>query len=249
MGSAEAAYNESTIRVMMYIFPRQFGLHNVFTSTVDHTQTAQKFRDYTLREEEISNKFVTVEDDEQVFKVRVPKRLRGLPMHLVRRLQVLHARCSYSKLLQHYCPVRLLNSFFVSDTSFSLITPSSQADGLFDMRRRERKSDTKSTSGSSRSQIRQAKSRRRSTQVSASAQPPPYSSLVDLATPASHVSAFCQAVLSTIIPNGFWGGNSVQAENKAAFLKNVDRFLTLRRFEQLSLHDVAQGLKVSLLLL
>jgi telomerase reverse transcriptase len=41
-------HEESTIRVMMYMFPRQFGLHNVFTSQVDHTQTAQKFQDYTL---------------------------------------------------------------------------------------------------------------------------------------------------------------------------------------------------------
>jgi hypothetical protein len=27
---------------------------------------------------------------------------------LVRRLQVLHRRCSYSRLLQHYCSVRLM---------------------------------------------------------------------------------------------------------------------------------------------
>ena len=92
----------------MYMFPRQFGLHNVFTSTVDHFQTAQKFQDYTLREDEITKKFVTVVDDEQRLKVHVPKRLRGLPAHLVRRLQVLHARCSYSKLLEHHCPVSIL---------------------------------------------------------------------------------------------------------------------------------------------
>lgn len=95
----------------MYVFPRQFGLHSVFTSRVDHTQTAQKFQDYTLREEEIAEKFCTVVEGRQQLKAHIPKRLRGLPQHLVERLQVLHARCSYSMLLQHYCPVCLLKGY------------------------------------------------------------------------------------------------------------------------------------------
>lgn len=90
---------------MMYMFPRQFGLHNVFTSHVDSTQTAQKFQDYTLREEEILKKFRKKEGCIHVLNVRAPKRLRGMPEHLVRRLQTLHSRCSYVELLQHYCPV------------------------------------------------------------------------------------------------------------------------------------------------
>lgn len=96
---------------MMYMFPRQFGLHNAFTSHVDSTMTAQKFQDYTLREEEISSKFrTTSEDGSQYLAVRVPKRLRGRLEDLVQRLQTLHARCSYAKLLQHYCPVCVIHS-------------------------------------------------------------------------------------------------------------------------------------------
>jgi telomerase reverse transcriptase len=97
---------DNTLRMMMYMFPRQFGLHNVFTSHVDPTQTAQKFQDYTLREEEILNKFRKKEGCTSLLDVRAPKRLRGTPEHLVRRLQTLHVRCSYVELLQHYCPVR-----------------------------------------------------------------------------------------------------------------------------------------------
>ena len=37
-----------TVHVMKYIFPRQFGLHNVFTSPVDLRETVQPFKDYTL---------------------------------------------------------------------------------------------------------------------------------------------------------------------------------------------------------
>lgn len=89
---------------MMYIFPRQFGLHNVFTSTVDRQKTAQKFQDYTLREEEIAAKFPPTKSGDKP-AIRVPKRLRGKTMELVRKLQVLHSRCSYAELLHYYCPV------------------------------------------------------------------------------------------------------------------------------------------------
>lgn len=97
---------DSTTRVMMYIFPRQFALHNVFTSHVDPMQTAQRFQDYTLREEEIVRNFRKSDGCTEVLDVHVPKRLRGKLEYLVQRLQTLHARCSYAALLQHYCPVR-----------------------------------------------------------------------------------------------------------------------------------------------
>jgi len=58
------------------------------------------------------------------------------------------------------------------------------------------------------------------------------------------VSAFCQAVLAKIIPNDFWGCDKVQTHNQTAFLKKVDHFIRMRRFEQLSLHEVLQDLKV-----
>lgn len=70
------------------------------------------------------------------------------------------------------------------------------------------------------------------------------SSLVDAATSSEHVSAFCRAVLCKLIPNDFWGTGSEGGENKDTFLHQVDRFTTLRRFENLTLHNVSQNLKV-----
>lgn len=93
------------VHIMMYMFPRQFGLHNVFTSLVDRRQTAQQFMDYTLREEEINQKFPKEDAEGKPHKLHIPKRLRGETQHLVQRLMVLHGRCSYSELFQHYCPV------------------------------------------------------------------------------------------------------------------------------------------------
>jgi telomerase reverse transcriptase len=71
-----------------------------------------------------------------------------------------------------------------------------------------------------------------------------YSSLTELATPVSSVSAFCQAVLSKVVPDQFWGQDSTQERNKSCFLKTVHHFLHLRRFESMCLHEVMQGMKV-----
>jgi hypothetical protein len=70
-------------------------------------------------------------------------------------------------------------------------------------------------------------------------------SMVNHATPSSMVSAFCRSALSNLIPKGFWGTGDAQKSNEKVFLKNVDRFIELRRFENLSLHEVSQGVQVS----
>ena len=80
-----------------------------------------------------------------------------------------------------------------------------------------------------------------------SADPTPilhFESLVELATPVASISAFCQAVLRKIVPADFWGAGDARERNREVLLKNVDHFLRLRRFESMSLHEAAQGIKV-----
>ncbi|GAB1310439.1 Telomerase reverse transcriptase [Madurella fahalii] len=208
--------DESVVRIMMYIFPRQFGLHNVFTSTVNRQQTAQKFQDYTLREEEIASKFPAPAGGGKPIK-HVPKRLRGTVTHLVQRLQVQHKRCAYAEMLQHYCPIPKQ-----AGSKRKLQAPSSK--GL-----------PSSTS---------AKHRKKSKPPAASMPDLQYTSLTELATPISSVSAFCQAIVSKVIPSGFWGQAATQAHNRACFLKKIHHFVHLRRFESMCLHEVMQGMKV-----
>ena len=69
-------------------------------------------------------------------------------------------------------------------------------------------------------------------------------SMMDCSTPTAKVSAYCRAVLHELIPHEFWGTGDVQRQNKAVLHRNVDRFIELRRFETLSVHDVSQGIKV-----
>lgn len=62
----------------------------------------------------------------------------------------------------------------------------------------------------------------------------------DMACPTAHVSAFCRAVLSKVVPNTFWGDN----DNKRTIMHHIDQFVNLRKFETLTLHQVTQKLRV-----
>ena len=87
-----------TMHIAKYIFPRQFKLHNVFTSTVDSKETIQPFKDYTLRENEITEAQTLSKQH-----VQLPRRLRRGPIRLVQALRKNHANLPYHALLQYYC--------------------------------------------------------------------------------------------------------------------------------------------------
>ncbi|KAK2755546.1 hypothetical protein FQN54_006486 [Arachnomyces sp. PD_36] len=191
-----------TVHIMKYIFPRQFGLHNVFTSRVDTRETVQPFKDYTLREDEIEaadratcmkkGVGVTKEGDggdgnaKNPLKTKLPKRLRGELVSLIQKLQKRHTRCAYSELLKYYCPIER--------------TPTAAANNCF----------------------------------------------TEFATPVPSVSAFCRATILKLVPNELlYGVGEDAAHNKDHISKFIDTFIRMRRFESLSLHQVAQGMKVT----
>jgi telomerase reverse transcriptase len=103
---------KETVHVMKYIFPRQFRLHNVFSCKIDYRQTAQPFKDYTLREAEIQStpndverEHCTTSNEAKPPALRLPKRLRGRIVELISTLRKRHQKCSYVELLRYYCPV------------------------------------------------------------------------------------------------------------------------------------------------
>ncbi|KAF5026551.1 hypothetical protein F66182_1340 [Fusarium sp. NRRL 66182] len=223
------------IKIMMYIFPRQFGLHNVFTSQVDATKTSQRFQDYTIREEEIAPAFEVKPGDKAPKMPKIPKRLRGDVEQLVKRLQVLHSRCSYTELMKYHCPC-------IFDRSSESQKPRVKKGPLSSLKDRPSKRAITALYNKGAFSQRHPESGAPSTQVPSL---PKHESLVDLATPLSQVSSFCQAVLSKIIPNSFWGNDAVQKHNKSAVMRKVDHFIKLRRFETMSLHEIIQDLKVA----
>jgi hypothetical protein len=95
---------DETVHILKHIFPRQFRLHNAFTSPVDPRESALPFKDYTLRASEIKRLLLTADGDiDHSRQAKVPKRLSGEVLRLVSRLRKLHRRCAYTQLLQHYC--------------------------------------------------------------------------------------------------------------------------------------------------
>ena len=224
---------------MKYLFPRQFGLHNVFTCTVDPKESVQPLKDYTLREQEIAQLDRQSLQKGAAAKQRIPKRLRGEALDLVRKLQRLHSRCSYRDLLKHYCPSRVSGQ--------RVLLPIPPIDGE---QRISPRPERKVVSESGELMLEQLDSQIPDP-LPGAADPRPRAEplkahLVSLATPHSDVSAFCQGVLSNLIPNRFWGDGNQGNKNKKVVMRNVDHFIRLRRFESQSLHTVFQGLKVRL---
>ena len=109
-----------TVHVMKYIFPRQFSLLNVFTSDSDEPKKMDDSKEFMFREREISH----LEERQRlqrpqpgnesadagcggVRSVKVPRRLRGITIELVRKLRNRNAQCSYGNLLRYYCPTEV----------------------------------------------------------------------------------------------------------------------------------------------
>ena len=74
----------------------------------------------------------------------------------------------------------------------------------------------------------------------------PKLSLMDYATPSSSVSAFCRAVLRKLFPSEWYGVGQQGNINQDIILKHVDRFVRMRRFETLTIHEICKGIKVSI---
>ena len=244
---SDPASLHETVHLLKYIFPRQFGLHNVFTSKTDPRETIQPFKDYTLREQEIAQQERMLKPRSPLSwssKRRIPRRLRGQAVKLVQKLQQCHSRCSYSKLLEHHCPKSLNRSITQPkpDTLFRTKPSKCSKHG----RSPASRISTNSTLASA--QIPQNVNPERNSIAKRASLPfdteNSQPSLIDLATPQAQVSAFCRSVLSQLIPDGFWGEGEARQHNKAIIMKNIDRFIRLRKFESLTLHAASQRLKV-----
>ncbi|CAI6341564.1 unnamed protein product [Periconia digitata] len=221
---------EQTVHIMRYIFPRQYGLHNVFTSKVDKKETSMPFQDYTLREKEIQKakcKKLGEKASDPVhmarWKSHVPKRLRGEAVALVEKMRKLNKRCSYVELLRHYCPIEGVPLSSRPGWRKSMLQPMAiPPQGANDADDGQR--EITSRPPNKNQSIEQT-------------------CFTDLACPTAQVSAFCRAVMAKVIPHGFWGCD----HNRRIITYWVDQFICLRKFESLNLHQVTQKLQISTL--
>ncbi|PVF99810.1 hypothetical protein CPB86DRAFT_702703, partial [Serendipita vermifera] len=80
--------------IAKYMFPRQYGLHNVFTCP--RIRGAWPFRDYAVRDEEIKRRG----------PVKTPQRLKKI-LPLIRELSYRHRHTDYYAILQRECPSKV----------------------------------------------------------------------------------------------------------------------------------------------
>ncbi|KAL2392193.1 Telomerase reverse transcriptase [Exophiala dermatitidis] len=217
----EAGRPDHVIHILKYIFPRQHGLHNVFTSKIDRTETTQQFKDYTSREQEIN-----AQKTKSKSPTWIPRRLRGGAFHLVRQIQRRQARCSYSQLLRHYCPV----------------APAPQGNPSYSLALKEPQHPSPSTEVL----VTQAPlgSSIRSGRELPAIQDESNSSFLFYATPAARVSAFCRSVIARVLPKNAFGEGPDGQRNCDTIMARVDEFIQMRRFESMTLHNVVQGIRL-----
>ncbi|MCJ1286569.1 hypothetical protein MMC26_005915 [Xylographa opegraphella] len=210
---------EHTVHIMKHIFPRQFNLHNVFTSSVDSRETSQTFKDYTLREEEIAlaalrNPPKLGNNKLMKCSANIPRRLRGSLLRLVAKLQRLHSKCSYVELLKHYCHIDWIDGRAI---------------------RKHRKRGNRRSGCDFRGNPVAKRAMDNGTSKP---------SITDVATPAEQVSSFCRAVLLRLVPLDLWGQGQDGEENKHVIMHHVNQFIFLRQYENMNLHSVSQKLKM-----
>ncbi|GFF73759.1 telomerase reverse transcriptase [Aspergillus udagawae] len=250
-----------TVHILKYIFPRQYGLHNVFTSVTDSRETVLPFKDYFSRETEIA------QIDEQKRKrhqrigpgfsnhferhndfVEIPKRLRGKAVELVQQLQNRNRRCPYVKLLGYYCPTEDVGPWRLGATNsqegWTGKESRTASDELVTQPRGAQQYAARDIDPVESPRTRNA-TRDTGKGTAKSIVPEPKQSLMDYATPSSSVSAFCRAVLRKLIPPQFYGVGQHQKSNQEVIFSHVDRFIRMRRFESLSLHEVCKGIKIT----
>ncbi|GAQ05707.1 hypothetical protein ALT_3028 [Aspergillus lentulus] len=243
-----------TVHILKYIFPRQYGLHNVFTSVTDSRETVLPFKDYFSRETEIT------QIDEQKRKrrqrigpgfknhfekhndlVEVPKRLRGKAVELVQQLQNRNRRCPYVKLLDYYCPTEDVGPWKLGPTNSqegSTGKASRTASDQLVTQPRGAKQHAARDMGPKESPRTRNSTHDTGKGTAKSIVPEPKQSMMAYATPSSSVSAFCRAVLRKLIPPQFYGVGQHQKSNQEIVFSHVDRFIRMRRFESLSLHEI-----------
>ncbi|GAA5959406.1 hypothetical protein JCM21900_006848 [Sporobolomyces salmonicolor] len=195
-----------------YVFPRQFGLHNVFTSPKPRS-SLEVLPDYQDREIEIK----------KVGSIKTPGRLKpALP--LLNRLALLHRRCNYRKLLDQKCPSKITHKKLNVHEKSVILDLVSEPHTQFSR-------EHLSVDISHASQILP----HGGTQAHEKAQAKP--KLAGYACLSYEVERYVQAVVQEVIPRDFWGS----AANFKLVQKNIVTFLRLRRYETLSIHAILQG--------
>ncbi|BGP25246.1 Telomerase reverse transcriptase [Rhodotorula toruloides] len=198
-----------------YIFPRQFGLHNAFTSPKPRT-SLEVLPDYLDRELEIK----------KLGSSKTPSRLKIVLPHL-ERLALLSRRCNLRKVLDKRCLSK------VNHKSLSQDERSAVLELMGEMRTQVSRGEVSVDISHTSLVIPHGR-----TQANEQARSKP--KLAEFACSLHEVDLYVQEVVREVIPKAFWGSD----QNFKLVQKHISSFLALRRHETTSLHALLQGMVV-----
>ncbi|BGP08731.1 Telomerase reverse transcriptase [Rhodotorula toruloides] len=198
-----------------YIFPRQFGMHNAFTSPKPRT-SLEVMPDYLDRELEIK----------KLGSSKTPSRLKAVLPHL-ERLALLSRRCNFRKVLDKRCPSKVNRKTLSQDERSALL------ELIGEMRTQVSRGEVSVDISHTSLVIPHGQ-----TQANEQARSKP--KLAEFACSLHEVDRYVQEVVREVIPKAFWGSE----QNFKLVQKHISSFLALRRYETTSLHALLQGFAI-----
>ncbi|KAG8701953.1 hypothetical protein FRC08_003803 [Ceratobasidium sp. 394] len=214
----------ATRHVAKHIFPLQYGLHNVFTCTLSYWENGGHFRDYEDREAEIEDRG----------SQKTPDRLKKV-LPLIESLIRRHERFNYQRVCASTCKSRLdspSSSSLDQTRILELMSEYSQSIiANFPMSQIPDKSYQVShpslviPHGASEAAL-ETKLKPR---------------FVEFACSHHEVLRYIKTVVDEVIPHAFWGS----VANRRVIDSHIEKVVTQRRFETLTLHTLMQRLCVA----
>ncbi|CAE6476735.1 unnamed protein product [Rhizoctonia solani] len=218
------AIEEAARHVAKYMFPLQFGLHNVFTCTLHYWENGGRFRDYGDREAEIKDRG----------SCKTPKRLKHI-LPLIQSLIRRHRRFNYQRVCLAICRSRVdVSTSSELDQSKILELMSEYSHSI--------------TTNCMISQIPD-----KSYQISHPSLVLPHGAseaalevklkprFVEFACSHHEVLRYINTVVDEVIPHAFWGSNA----NRRIIHEHIKTIITQRRFETVTLHQLIQRLRLA----
>lgn len=205
--------------ILRYIFPRQHGLSHPFKLT--SLGDTYEYKNYMDREDEIERAIRLSKN------ANTPKRLKNI-VPIIDQMVWRHLKCPYKLFFDKFCPSKVENEVNLGLDENTILEWMSERSVQIQTQGPPNASTT--TLASSEVSIR--------TGLNDAAPKPRF---VDFTCSYVEVFQYVVAVIKAIIPNTLWGSK----KNFKTVMQYVKNFITGRRFETLSLHDVLQGFSSS----
>ncbi|CBQ68186.1 conserved hypothetical protein [Sporisorium reilianum SRZ2] len=231
-------HERRTRHLAKYVFPRQFGLHNVFTGARDLNTTTQPFRDYTVREVEIK----------ALGARRTPKALRAV-LPVLAKILARHDRLNYRALLDRCCPSRVPKGRLTLQERQQIVHDLAEVESLqpglcrdVPVASTQKQSGRTVLASTTNDNVVEEPWRPEKATAKFELTPPAPRKprYTNYAVPTTgQVVHFVTLTLKSLLPRDLFGSQ----HNQNLVLRTMGDFVRLRRYESFNLHQIAQSFR------